>query len=101
MREDRVLGLVRTQASRWGSGMAGQRRARGAWSRRLAQPMREPVGTRFLLFPQPPFLEGFEQGEHILVSPPAGTVGPGPSDDRMYAIYPVDKLETYGTLLGP
>jgi hypothetical protein len=76
--------------------MAGQRRAPGAWSRRLAQPMREPVGTRFLLFPQPPFLEGFEQGEHILVSPPAGTVGPGPADDRMYAVYPVDKLNTYG-----
>ncbi len=53
-------------------------------------------GTRFRLFPQPPFLEGFREPETVYVSPPAGTVGPGPSDDRMYAVYPVGKTLHYG-----
>ncbi len=53
-------------------------------------------GTRFLLFPQPPFLENFAEPEIVTVSPPAGSVGPGPSDDRMYAIYPLGKALQYG-----
>jgi hypothetical protein len=61
----------------------------------------EPEGTRFLLYPQPPFLEGFEEPEVVSVSPVAGSVGPGPSDDRMYAVYPHDKLVTYGAPIGP
>ncbi|MCP5083262.1 MAG: hypothetical protein GY948_16355, partial [Alphaproteobacteria bacterium] len=58
-------------------------------------------GTRFLLFPQPPFLEGFETPESVEVSSPLGSVGPGPSGERMYAVYPHDKLITYGTRVGP
>lgn len=53
-------------------------------------------GTRFRLFPQPPFLENFAQPETVTVSAPRGTVGPGPSDDRMYALIPVDKPFQYG-----
>jgi hypothetical protein len=30
------------------------------------------------------------------VSPPAGTVGPGPSDERMYVLGPVEKPAPYG-----
>lgn len=70
-------------------------------SARSVSAPRDAGGTRFLLFPQPPFLPGFEDGEVVEVSPPAGTVGPGPSDDRMYAVYPVDKRLTYGTRIGP
>jgi len=53
-------------------------------------------GTRFLLFPQPPFLENFLEPEIVTVSSPAGSIGPGPSDDRMYAIHPVGKDLKYG-----
>ena len=53
-------------------------------------------GTRFLLYPQPPFLDNFAEPEVVTVSPPAGSVGPGPSDDRMYAIHPVGKELQYG-----
>ena len=53
-------------------------------------------GTRFLLFPQPRFLDEFQEPEVVEVSSPAGTVGPGPSDERMYAVYPVGKRAPYG-----
>ena len=61
----------------------------------------ESGGTRFLLYPQPPFLAGFEDGERVRISPLAGTVGPGPADERMYSVYPLDKLVTYGTPQAP
>lgn len=55
-----------------------------------------PGGTRFRLYPQAPILDPDREPEVILVSSPAGTVGPGPEDDRMYAIAPVDKWPPYG-----
>mgnify|MGYP000169495743 CR=1 FL=1 len=61
----------------------------------------EGTGTRFKLFPQPPFLEAFQEPEIIEVSSPAGSVGPGPEDDRMYTIFPVDKAEPYGIGANP
>ena len=57
-------------------------------------------GTRFLLFPRPPGQDELVVPEEVEVSPAAGTIGPGPADDRMYAIYPHDKLMTYGTEIG-
>lgn len=57
-------------------------------------------GTRFKLFPQPPFLAGFEEPETVWVSPPAGSLGPGPSDDWMYVVHPVGKSIPYGTPVG-
>ena len=42
-----------------------------------------PEGTKFKLYPQPPFLEEYEEPETVYVSSPAGTVGVGPSDERM------------------
>ncbi len=58
-------------------------------------------GTRFKLFPQPRFLDAFQEPETVLVSSPAGSLGPGPSDDRMYTVYPVDKPRPYGIAPGP
>lgn len=53
-------------------------------------------GTRFLLFPQPGFLDSSQPPEVVEVSSPAGSVGPGPSDDRMYTVYPIGKTRPYG-----
>jgi hypothetical protein len=58
------------------------------------------LGTRFRLFPQPYFLEGFEQPETIYVSPLPSEIGPGPSDDRMYVVNSLDKEIPYGTPVG-
>ena len=32
---------------------------------------------------------------------PAGSIGPGPADDRMRLIFPVDKRYSYGVNAGP
>ena len=50
-----------------------------------------PEGTKFKLFPQAPWLQGYAEPEIVRVSAPAGSLGPGPSDGRMYVIDPVDK----------
>jgi hypothetical protein len=34
--------------------------------------------------------------ETVYVSSPVGSLGPGPSDDRMYAIFPIGKTQAYG-----
>lgn len=52
-------------------------------------------GTRVRLFPQAPFLAGFTEPEVVWLSPPAGTIAPGPADDRMYVVDPIDKAEPY------
>jgi hypothetical protein len=63
----------------------------------------DPVarGTRFRLFPQPPFLTGVREPEIVQVSSPAGSVGPGPSDHRMYVIDPLSGKPPYGINYGP
>ncbi|MEZ5936427.1 MAG: hypothetical protein R3F54_31915 [Alphaproteobacteria bacterium] len=48
-------------------------------------------GTRVRLFAQSHYIEGFEEPETVWLSPPAGSVGPGPSDDRMYVVDPIGK----------
>jgi hypothetical protein len=53
-------------------------------------------GTRFKLFPQPPFLEEYGEPEVVEVSSPAGSIGPGPSDHRMFVVDPLDKTLSYG-----
>ena len=53
-------------------------------------------GTRFRLFAQAPFATPFRKPETVVVSSPAGTVGPGPGDARMYVVEPVDKSLAYG-----
>lgn len=52
-------------------------------------------GTRVRLFGQSPYVVGFEEPEVVWLSPPAGSVGPGPADDRMYVVDPIGKAEPY------
>lgn len=53
-------------------------------------------GTRFKLFPQPQFLDNFSEPEIVQVSSVPGSLGPGPSDNRMYTIFPIGKEQPYG-----
>jgi hypothetical protein len=63
---------------------------------------RRQRGTRFRLFPQAPYRTGTPaEPETVWVSPPAGTIGPGPQDDRMYVVDPVGKYGPYGIALTP
>ena len=45
--------------------------------------------------PQPAFLDGFHEPETVVVSSPAGSLGPGPSDDRMYVVDAIGKINAY------
>ncbi len=54
------------------------------------------LGTRFRIYPQPVFPGSAQEAEIVRLSPPRGSVGPGPSDARMYVIEPVDKGAPYG-----
>ena len=54
------------------------------------------AGTRFNLFPQPPWVPGYERAETVTLAAPAGTVGPGPADHRLYVQDPVGKRFAYG-----
>src|SRR5262249_31242315 len=56
---------------------------------------------RFRLFPQPPFLKHYRTPVTVQLSPRAGTVGPGPSDARMYVVEPIGKPYPYGIAPGP
>lgn len=58
-------------------------------------------GTRFKLFAQPSYLEGFEEPETVEIASLPGSVGPGPSDERMYAVYQADKPAPYGIAPDP
>jgi hypothetical protein len=53
------------------------------------------TGTRVRLFAQSHYLQAFREPETVWLSPSAGSVGPGPSDDRMYAVDPIGKDEPY------
>ena len=55
----------------------------------------EGKGTKFRLFPQPGFLEPFQEPETVWVSPRAGSIGPGPADDRMYVVDTINKEQPY------
>lgn len=60
-----------------------------------------PRGTRFRLFPQLPTLKEQGDPETVWVSPPPGTVFPGPADARMYVVDPIGKERPYGYYEGP
>ncbi len=55
-----------------------------------------PAGTRFLVFPQPPFVPGYDKPELVWIGGSAGRILAGPSDDRMYVIDPVEVKRPYG-----
>jgi hypothetical protein len=52
-------------------------------------------GTRFRLYPQAPVSSPRRQPEIVRVSPPAGSVHPGPADHRMYVADAVQKDHPY------
>ena len=56
--------------------------------RNLAEGPEPSLGTRFLIFPQPPYVSGYEKPEVVWLAPPAGRILAGPADDRMYVIDP-------------
>ena len=58
-------------------------------------------GTRFRLFPQPSYLKGFEEPETVYIASRPGSIGPGPSDERMYAVFPSRKPAPYGIASDP
>jgi hypothetical protein len=53
------------------------------------------LGTRFLVFPQPSFIPGYERPEIIRISTPPNRIGPGPADRRMYVVDPLAEKEPY------
>ena len=65
-----------------------------------SDPVRSRGGTRFRLFPQPPFLRAFARPITVTLSPPAGSVRPGPADNRMYVVSPLGKRWPYGIVRG-
>ena len=54
------------------------------------------LGTRFLVFPQPPFVPGYERPEVVWLTPSPGQVVAGPADRRMYVANPVEPKAPYG-----
>lgn len=54
------------------------------------------TGTRFRLYPQSPDAGNESGPETVYVSSPAGSLLPGPSDDRMYTVFPDGKQTHYG-----
>ena len=53
------------------------------------------LGTRFLVFPQPPFVPGYERPEVVWLRPSPGELMPGPADRRMYVANPVEPKAPY------
>lgn len=53
------------------------------------------LGTRFLVFPQPPFVRGYEKPEVVWLSASAGNVRAGPADRTMYVIDPIEDKRPY------
>ena len=60
-------------------------------ARRFARQHYQGRGTRFQLYPQPPVLKSIHAPEVVWIGRPPGSIGPGPSDDRIYVIDAVSK----------
>lgn len=54
------------------------------------------LGTRFWIFPQPPFIPGYEQPDRVWLPIPADEIGAGPSDATMYVVDPLFDKRPYG-----
>jgi len=58
-------------------------------------------GTRFRLLPVPPSSGAKPELETVALSSPVGSIGPGPSDARMFVIDPIGEKPPYGMNRGP
>jgi hypothetical protein len=66
-----------------------------AAERRFAGGEHHGRGTRFLLYPQPSVRASSGEPETVWVARQPGSIGPGPSDERMYVIDAVGKDRPY------
>jgi hypothetical protein len=55
----------------------------------------DTYGVRFRLFPQAPVLPAFAEPETVVILRAPGSIGAGPSDERMYVADAVDKTRPY------
>lgn len=53
------------------------------------------LGCRFLLYPQAPYLSGYDKPEPVWISTPPGQLQPGPANRRMYVRDPLLEKEPY------
>lgn len=53
------------------------------------------AGTRFLLYPQAPYVSGYEKPEVVWISTSPGLIHPGPEDHRIYVRDPVLAKQPY------
>src|SRR5262245_62930047 len=90
----------RARSSLWGTSADGSESANEV-AILDSDPVRARAGTLFRLFPQPPFLKHYRNPVTVRLSPRAGSVGPGPADDRMYVVEPIGKQRPYGIVPGP
>jgi hypothetical protein len=58
-------------------------------------------GTRFRLFPRPPYVHPGRLPDLVHIASTPGSIGPGPSDDRIFVIDPIGKGQPYGMVTGP
>src|ERR1700742_3573398 len=54
------------------------------------------LGTRFWIFPQPPFIPGYEQPDRVWLSILPDEIADGPSDISMYVADPLFEKQPYG-----
>ena len=62
---------------------------------------RDRLGTRFRLFPRPPYAHPDSLPEVVSISLAPEQIGPGPSDHRLFVIDPIGKQHPYGINRGP
>lgn len=55
----------------------------------------ERIGTRFLLYPQPPHVSGYGRPEPVWISTSPGNIRPGPQDSRAYIADPIAPKAPY------
>jgi len=53
------------------------------------------LGCRFLIYPQAPYLSGYEKPEPVWISTPPGSLQAGPANRRMYVRDPILSKELY------
>src|SRR6266850_4689584 len=93
------MARLRARSGRWGVSADGFAIAEES-AVLDSDPVRSRGGTRFRLFPQPPFLKHYRTPVVVRLSPRAGSVGPGPADARMHVVEPIGKPWPYGIVVG-